>query len=143
MKKITDERLVLRNLRNIRIAYIIQTAGILGILGYDLVTKGLEGMRENPLWVVFMITTVISAYLSMSISADHESHIMNPKKSFSISLVVLILISTVVGFLVAFTDGFNAIDGLIFGGILFICGIVPIIYIYNLRVKRQDENNEE
>ena len=89
MKKITDERLVLKNLKNIRIAYIIQTVGILGILGYDLVTKGLDGMRENPLWIVFMITTVISAYLSMSISADHESNKINPQKSLSISLVVL------------------------------------------------------
>ena len=79
MKKIKDERLILKNLKNIRIAYIIQTVGILGILGYDLVTKGLDGMRENPLWLVFMITTVISAYLSMSISADHESN-ENPRK---------------------------------------------------------------
>ena len=143
MKKITDERLILRNFKNIRIAYIIQTVGILGILGYDLVTKGFDGMRENPLWLVFMITTVISAYLSMSISADHESNKINPKKSLSISLVVLVFISTVVGFLVSYTDGFNVFDGVVFGGILFICGIVPILYIYHLRKKRQDENFEE
>ena len=66
MKKITDERLLLKNLKNIRIAYIIQTVGILGILGYDLVTKGVDGMRENPIWLVFIITSVISAYLSIS-----------------------------------------------------------------------------
>ena len=99
MKKITDERLVLKNLKNIRIAFIIQTIGILSILGYDLVTKGLEGMRENPLWLVFMITAIISAYLSMSISADHEINKINPQKRFSISLIVLILISTIVVFL--------------------------------------------
>jgi hypothetical protein len=143
MKKITDERLVLQNLKNIRIAYIIQTVGILGILGYDLVTKGLDGMRENPLWLVFMITTIISAYLSMCISADQESNKINPQKSLRISLVVLVSISTVVGFLVSFTDGYTAIDGGIMGGILFICGIVPIIYIYNLRTKQQDENIDE
>ncbi|WP_223068289.1 hypothetical protein [Paenibacillus caui] len=143
MKKITDERLVLQNLKNIGIAYIIQTVGILGILGNDLVTKGLDGMRENPLWLVFMITTIISAYLSMSISADHESNKVNPQKSLSISLVVLILISTVVGFFVSLTDGFTIINGVIMGGILFICGLIPIVYIYNLRTKRQDENIEE
>ncbi|MET4563587.1 hypothetical protein ABIA69_004808 [Lysinibacillus parviboronicapiens] len=143
MKKITDERLVLQNLKNIRIAFIIQTIGILGILGYDFVTKGLDGMRENPLWLVFMITAVISAYLSMSVSADHESNKINPQKSLSISLVVLVVISTVVGFFVSLTEGFNIIDGVIMGGILFICGLIPIIYIYNLRKKRQDENNEE
>ena len=143
MKKITDERLILQNLKNIRIAYIIQTVGILGILGYDLVTKGLDGMRENPLWLVFMITTVISAYLSMSISADHESNKINPQKSLSISLVMFVLISAVVGFFVSFTDGFTIIDGVIMGGILFICGLIPIVYIYYLRTKRQDENSEE
>ncbi|WP_226669656.1 hypothetical protein [Metabacillus litoralis] len=143
MKKITDERLKLQNLKNIRIAFIIQTNGILGILGYDLVTKGLDGMRENPLWFVFMITTVISAYLSMSISTDHENSKINPQRSLSISLIVLVFISTVVGFFVTRTDGFNILDGVILGGILFVCGFVPIIYIYHLRKKRQDEHIEE
>lgn len=143
MKKITDERLVLQNLKNVRIAYIIQTIGILGVLGYDLVTNGLDGMRENPLWLVFMITTIISAYLSISISADHESNKINPQKSLSISLVVLILISVVVGIFVSLTDGFTIINAVIMGGILFICGLIPIVYIYSLRKKRQDEHNEE
>ena len=140
MKKVTDERLVLQNLKNIRIVYIIQTVGILGILGYDLVTKGLDEMRENPLWLVFMITAIISAYLSMSISADHEKNTINPQKSLAISFVVLVFISTVVGFFVSLTDGFNSIDGLIMGSILFICGLFPIGYIYNLRKKRQDDD---
>ena len=140
MKKVTDERLVLQNLKNIRIVYIIQTVGILGILGYDLVTKGLDEMRENPLWLVFMITAIISAYLSMSISADHEKNTINPQKSLAISFVVLVFISTVVGFFVSLTDGFNSINGLIMGSILFICGLFPIGYIYNLRKKRQDDD---
>jgi hypothetical protein len=143
MKKITDERLSLQNSKNIRIAYIIQTIGIIGILGYDLVTKGLDGMRENPLWLVFILTTVISAYLSMSISADHENNKINPQKSLSISLIVLVVNSTVIGFFVSLTDGFTIINGVIMGGIIFICGLIPIVYIYNLRKKRQDENNED
>lgn len=140
MKKITDERLVLQSLKNIRIVYMIQTIGILGILGYDFVTKGLDEMRENPLWLLFMITAVISAYLSMSISADHEKNTINPQKSLAISFVVLVSISTVVGFFVSITEGFNRIDGFIMGSILFICGLFPIVYIYNLRKKRQDDD---
>lgn len=143
MKKIKDERLVQQNLNNIRVAYIIQTIGILGILGYDLVTKGFDGMRENPIWLVFMITTVISAYLSMNISVDHETKKGNPQKSMGISFVVLALISIVIGFLVSTSEGFAVINGIIIGGIIFICGLVPIIYIYRLRVKRQDDNIEE
>ena len=142
MKKITDERLVLQNLKNIRIAFIIQTIGILSILGYDLVTKGLEGMRGNPLWLVFIITSIISAYLSMSISADHESNKINPQKRFSISLVVLLLTSIIIGYLVTLTDGYHINDGIIIGGILFICGLIPTVYIYYLRTKQQEDNIE-
>lgn len=142
MKKITDERLVLQNLKNIRIAFIIQTIGILGILGYDLVTGGLDEMRKNPLWTVFIITAVVSAYLSMSISADHEDNKMNPRKNLIISLVILILITTIVGFFVSLTQGFSLINGVIVGVILFICGLIPIIYIYYLRKKRQDKDSE-
>lgn len=141
MKKISDERLILQNLKNVRIAYFIQTLGILGILGYDLITKGFEGMRENPLWLVFMITSIVFAYLSMSISVEYENKKTDSQKSLRISLLILILISAVVGFLVSFTDGFTIINGLIIGGILFICGLIPIVYIYNLR-KRQVEKNE-
>ncbi|WP_281202238.1 hypothetical protein [Cytobacillus kochii] len=142
MKKITDERLVLQNLKNIRIAFIIQTIGILGILGYDLVTSGLDEMRKNPLWTVFIITAVVSAYLSMSISADHEDNKMNPLKNLIISLVILILITTIVVFSVSLTQGFSLINGVIVGVILFICGLIPIIYIYYLRKKRQDKDSE-
>ncbi|WP_040209104.1 hypothetical protein [Neobacillus jeddahensis] len=143
MKKIKDERLVLQNLKNIRIAFIIQTLGILGILGYDLVTKGLDGMRENPLWLVFMITTVVSAYLSMSISVDHEENYKSPKRTLSMSLIILIIISIVVGFFVSLTDGFTITDGGLIGGILFVCGLLPTIYIYYLRTKQQDEHFDE
>lgn len=143
MRKIQDERLILKNLKNIRIAYIIQTTGILAILGYDLMTKGLDGMTENPLWLVFMITTVISAFLSISISVDHEGIEKSSKKGLRISLLVLIAISTVVGFFTSITEGFSIIDGVIIGGILFICGLIPVIYVYYLRTKRQDNNSEE
>ena len=44
MQKIKDERLKLKNLQNIRITYGVQTLGILGILIYEWVTKGIDGM---------------------------------------------------------------------------------------------------
>ena len=139
VNKIKDERLVLKNLHNIRIAYIIQTIGILGILGYDFVTKGIDGVTGNPLWFVFIVTTIISAYLSMSISVDHEASVKSPKKSFAISLVVLLLISVVVGIFVSLTDGFGPVNGIVLGGIILICGLVPSIYINYLRRKKDDD----
>ena len=60
----------------------------------------------------------------MSISADHESNKIYPQKSLRISMVV--------GLFVSLTDGFTVINGVIMGGILFICGLIPIVYIYNL-----------
>lgn len=143
MKKIEDERLKLQNLKNIRIAYIIQTVGILGILGYDFITKGPEGMTANPLWIVFMITSVISAYLSISVSVDHERAGKEPRKGLIISLAVITLISAAIGILVSITDGYTIINGILLGSILFICFLVPAVYIYYLRKKRQEENLEE
>lgn len=55
------------------------------------------------------------------------------------SLVVHILISIAIGLFVSLTDGFTKINGVIMGVILFICGLIPIVYIYNLRTKRQDD----
>ncbi len=143
MKKIKDERLILKNLKNIRTAYIVQTMGIIGILGYDLITKGLEGMRQNPLWIVFMMTTIVSLYLSMSVGVDHENEEKSPIKGTIISLIVLAAISLIIGIAVKFTDGFGISDGFIFGGIIFICGLIPILYIHYLRTKRQEENLDD
>ena len=143
MKKIKDERLILKNLQNIRIAYILQTLGILGILGYDLVTKGFDGMRDNPLWLVFMVTVIISAYLSMNISADQEESQQAPKKNLQISLLVITLITILIGFFVSNTPGYTAWHGILIGGIVFICGLAPILYMYRLRKKRQDEFFDE
>lgn len=135
MKKITDERLQLKNLRNIRILFIVQSIGIIGILAYDLVTKGMDGMTDNPLWFVFIITAVVSAYLSMSISVDHESDKKSPNKGLITSLIVITLISVLIGVFVSFTDGFGPINGIIIGGVIFLCSLVPVLYICYLRTK--------
>lgn len=126
MQKIKDERLLLKNLQNLRIAYILQTLGIIGILGYDLITKGIDGMRENPLWFVFILTTVVSAFLSMNISVEYESQKRSPKKGFLISLVVLTLISTIIGILTSLCEGFTAINGVLIAGIIFILSLIHI-----------------
>ncbi|GBD64158.1 hypothetical protein [Tetragenococcus halophilus] len=141
MKKIKDERLQHENLNNIRIVYIIQTIGIFAILVYDLVTKGVNGMTENPLWIVLLVATVTSTYLNMSISVDNETVTKSPKRGLNISILILILVSIVIGIFVAISDGFNMYNGLVMGGIIFICGLVPVIYIYHLRKKRSKDSD--
>lgn len=98
-------------------------------------------MRENPLWLVFMISTIVFLYLSMNISADHEADVKSPKRNFHISISILVIISAVIGTFVSITDGFQLLDGVMMGGLFFICGLVPISYIYYLRKKRFEDND--
>ncbi|MGM0904444.1 MAG: hypothetical protein ACQEXB_25515 [Bacillota bacterium] len=142
MKKISDERLILRNLQNIKMTYIVQTIGILCILGYELVQGGLEGMRQNPLWLVFILTTVVYSYLSMSVSVEHETKRKDPKKSLMISVLVLSLITLAVGYFTSITPNYGWGDGILIA-ILFICGFIPCFYVYRLRVKQQEDLEAE
>lgn len=138
MKKITDERLILKNLKNIRNAYAIQTLGILSILGYDWITRGSEKMYESPLWFVFIVSTTALTLFSMNISVDYEVRKKSPKRSLIISIFIIALISIAVGIFIPFTGKSGPINGLIVGGIGFICIFTPYIYIYYLRTKQQD-----
>lgn len=139
MEKIKDERLQLKNLKNIRITFIVQTLGIIGILLYDLINHGMDGMTDNPVWFVFILTGVINAYLSMSISVEHEKTKRSPVTRLYISLGVITLISLLFVTFIALTNGYNVMDGLLVGGIVFVCSVIPAFYMYGLRQKERDE----
>lgn len=129
----SDERLALKNLQKTRVAFAVQLLGIIGILGYDLVTKGIDGMKENPLWIVFTLSTLILVFLSMNISVDYENDKISAGKGLAISTIVLILISIGVVFTIYFNESFTFVDGLLAGGILFICGFITFLFLYGLR----------
>lgn len=139
LKKIRDERLQWKNLKNIRVVYIVQTLGILAILGYDLTTKGLDGMTNNPVWIVFMVSVIVNAYLSMTISVDHEERQRSPVKSLYISLTVISVLSAIIGLFVSFSDGQTVWNGLLIGGIIFVSFLVPVLYIFKLRKDNLEE----
>ncbi|MGE7623455.1 hypothetical protein ACQKMD_10450 [Viridibacillus sp. NPDC096237] len=143
MKKITDERLILRNLQHIKIAFTVQTIGILSILAYELVQNGFDEMRENPLWHVLIITSAVIGYLSMSVSVEHEKVRKNPKKSLMVSLLVITAIVIAVAYLTVTTPNSNWKDGVIIAGVLFICSLIPTLYVYRLRVKQEQDIAEE
>ncbi|WP_426332734.1 hypothetical protein ACN9MH_15650 [Paenibacillus silvae] len=142
MKKITDERLIFRNLQHIKIIYIVQSIGILCILGYELFQGGLEGMRKNPLWLLFIVTSVVYAYLSISTSVENEKALQNPKKSFVVSIIVLIAIATAVAYL-TIAKNFGWTNGVVIGVILFICGFIPFYYVYRLRERQIKDLNDD
>jgi hypothetical protein len=139
LKKITDERLKLQNLKNIRVLFLFQSAGIIGILAYDFITSGLDGMTDNPLWFLFIMTTIVSAYLSMSISTDYEAEKVDPKKGLVISIAVVITLAVVFGGVTSLPETTEITDGLIVGLVVLISGLVPVLYIYSLRKKRNGE----
>ena len=140
MEKIKDERLVLKNLQNIKTAYIIQTLGIIGILAYDAITKGLDRMTDNPIWYVFTITSIVTAYLSMNISIDHEKSSTSPKKGLFLSFAVLAAICFTLGLLTYLTGTGEWMSSVLVGLVCFVCGAVPIVYVYYLRVKKKQDN---
>jgi Na+-driven multidrug efflux pump len=143
MKKITDERLKQRNLEHVRIVYIVQTLGILCILAYDLIQGGMEAMRENPLWLVFIGTSVVFAYLSMSVSVEHERGGKDPKKPFIVSITAILAVAVIISYLISITPGYGWGDGLLVGFIVAVCSGIPAFYIYRLRLKQADWHDEE
>jgi hypothetical protein len=136
MKKIVDERLTFLNLQHIKITYIVQTLGFLLILGHDFLEGGLEKMKANPLWGVFILSSVVYSYLSLSISVEHEKDLFD---LFLLSLFVLLVIGSITAYLTSVTSGFNWSDGVLFGGIIFVGGLIPMNYVYRLRKKQQNE----
>lgn len=123
--------------------FIVQTIGILAILGNDLIKGGINQVTANPLWFVLMVSLVVYMYLSMSISVAHEKEIKNPKKGLIISSTVLLAIVILVTYLTAITPGHNWSDGILLGGIFLICGLIPILYIYRLRCQQMEENEDK
>lgn len=134
----SDERLAFKNLQKIRVAFAVQLLGIVGILGYDWVTKGMDGMRENPLWLLFIISTLILMFLSMNISVDHEENKKSPGKGLAISTIVLLFISVATGILTVSIDRTASfLDGLLLGSILFVCGFISFLFIFRLRKSKE------
>lgn len=136
----TDERLALKNLQKIRIAYAVQMLGIVGILGYDFIASGWDGMKESPLWFVFIVSGTILAFLSMNVSVDHEDDAISAKKGLTISLIALVLTSIIIGISTSFSEGFTVIDGILAGVIFSICGLVPFLFLFYSRKRKGDES---
>ena len=95
MKKIKDERLILRNLMNIRIAWIVQNLAILIFLVYQIIkSQDTSGVFTygNPLWAVFTIGTYTLIVLSVNVSGPMEDkEKMTHKKMIFISLGVFLI----------------------------------------------------
>lgn len=144
MKIIKDERLQLQNLKNIRIAFIVQTIGILAILLYETLTAGFTQARENPVWLVFMLSAIVLGWLNLRISVDTYEDTNPPKKQAPYYRVVILslgigIVTMLLAILGPDKSDFN--EALLVGAIVFACFLATFSFVHFLR-KKQVEDSE-
>lgn len=70
MKKVKDERLLIKNLKNIRIAFLVQIIGLFAALTYEVITEGPREAIGHPIFLSFLLTMIVYFSLTISISKD-------------------------------------------------------------------------
>ncbi|KKI90910.1 branched-chain amino acid ABC transporter substrate-binding protein [Bacillus sp. SA1-12] len=144
MKIIKDERLIIQSLRNIRIAFVFQTLCILGILIYDGINKGITHVTNNPLWLVFIGTSVILGYLNLRISVDeYETHNEKKQRPYYKNVFLSLIVGVIFGVITILTPEGTVRDAVIIGGVMFGCFLFSFTVVYYLRKKRYHEENDD
>jgi len=144
VKKIKDERLILKTLKNIRIAFLFQSFGIIGILGYIGFTEGMDQITKSPLWLLFMLTSILLAYLQLSVSIDVEE---GEKEIKLTPYYKLVLRSLIVGIIIAiiyiiFSPERPFFEAILTGSIFFICFLVSYSVSYFIKKRRLKDDDE-
>ncbi|HDR4869043.1 MULTISPECIES: branched-chain amino acid ABC transporter substrate-binding protein [Bacillus] len=144
MKKIKDERLILQMLKNIRIVFLFQYIGVVGILGYIGFTEGIDQITKSPLWLLFMFTSILLAYLQLSVSIDVEE---GEKEIQLTPYYKLVFRSLIVGIVMAiiyiiFSPERPLFETILTGSILFICFLVSYSVSYFIKKRRLQDNDE-
>lgn len=146
MKKITDERLILQNLKNIRIAFIVQSIGIIGILIYQVisnflvnqdVTEGMMAFTKNPLWMLLLLVGIVLNYQNLIIANDIEDKKTNPGPYYWI-LTSAVGIGVVVGLLVKLFPGDGNPNPLVAGILVSLSFLIPFSIVHFLLKRRLD-----
>ncbi|MBS9801730.1 branched-chain amino acid ABC transporter substrate-binding protein [Bacillus toyonensis] len=144
VKKIKDERLILQTLKNIRIAFLFQYIGVVGILGYIGFTEGIDQITKSPLWLLFMLTSILLAYLQLSVSIDVEEGEKEIKlspyyKLVLRSLIVGIIITTIY---IIFSPERPLFEAILTGSVFFICFLVSYSVSYFIKKRRLQDDDE-
>ncbi|PFD11592.1 branched-chain amino acid ABC transporter substrate-binding protein [Bacillus cereus] len=144
MKQIKDERLILQTLKNIRIVFLFQSLGIIGVLGYIGFTEGIDQITKSPLWLVFILTSIVLSYLQLSVSIDVEEGEkeikLTPYYKFVFrSLIVGIVMAIIY---IIFSPERPLFEAILTGSILFICFLVSYSVSYFIKKRRLQDNDE-
>ncbi|MEH0975819.1 branched-chain amino acid ABC transporter substrate-binding protein [Bacillus mobilis] len=144
MKKIKDERLILKTLKNIRIAFLFQSLGIIGILGYIGFTEGMDQITKSPLWLLFILTSIVLSYLQLSVSIDVEEGEKDIKLTpyYKIVLRCLILGIVMAIIYIIFSPERPLFESILTGGILFICFLTSYSISYFIKKRRLQDDDE-
>ncbi|EEM94260.1 branched-chain amino acid ABC transporter substrate-binding protein [Bacillus thuringiensis] len=144
VKKIKDERLILQTLKNIRIAFLFQYIGIVGILGYIGFTEGTDQITKSPLWLLFMLTSILLAYLQLSVSIDVEE---GEKEIKLTPYYKLVLRSLLIGIIITiiyiiFSPERPLFEAILTGSVFLICFLVSYSVSYFIKKRRLQDNDE-
>ncbi|PGM76364.1 branched-chain amino acid ABC transporter substrate-binding protein [Bacillus cereus] len=144
MKQMKDERLILQTLKNIRIVFLFQSLGIIGVLGYIGFTEGIDQITKSPLWLVFILTSMILSYLQLSVSIDVEE---GEKEIKLTPYYKLVFRSLIVGIVMAiiyiiFSPERPLFEAILTGSILFICFLGSYSVSYFIKKRRLQDNDE-
>ncbi|MES5940615.1 MULTISPECIES: branched-chain amino acid ABC transporter substrate-binding protein [unclassified Bacillus cereus group] len=144
VKKIKDERLILKTLKNIRIAFLFQSLGIIGILGYIGFNEGMDQITKSPLWLLFILTSIVLSYLQLSVSIDVEEGEKDIKLT---PYYKIILRSLIVGTIIAiiyiiFSPERPLFEAILTGSIFFICFLISYSISYFIKKRRLQDEDE-
>ncbi|HDR8474240.1 TPA: branched-chain amino acid ABC transporter substrate-binding protein [Bacillus cereus] len=144
VKKIKDERLILQMLKNIRMAFLFQYIGVVGILGYIGFTEGIDQITKSPLWLLFMLTSILLAYLQLSVSIDVEE---GEKEIKLTPYYKLVLRSLLIGIIITiiyliFIPERPLFESILTGSVFLICFLVSYSVSYFIKKRRLQDNDE-
>lgn len=142
IKKLTDERLIIRNLKNIRIVFVLQTLGIVGILIYKAIMNGISDILGSPLWYVLMISLIVGAYLNLTIAVDSEEQQQNEQMSYPKKVLLALGIGIIISLLLIFTSDNPVWSSALIGAVFFLCFLAPITYTHFLKKKWSDDDEK-
>lgn len=143
VKIVKDERLMIEGLKHIRLAFILQNVVILGIVFYRYVLQGAGYESVSDLLMVFMGGIIVINFLNLKNSVEVYEHTGGVSLSYFMKLL-LIPVGIVIGLLaicIIVTPDISIKEIGITGVIMFVCFLIPslFIYIYMKKIKSENE----
>lgn len=125
-------------------AFLFQYIGVVGILGYIGFTEGIDQITKSPLWLLFMLTSILLAYLQLSVSIDVEE---GEKEIKLPPYYKLVLRSLLIGIIITiiyliFSPERPLFEAILTGSVFLICFLVSYSVSYFIKKRRLQDNDE-